>query len=406
VLRYRPLDVCGVVLPLLAGLLAAPSVFAQSPQGVIDCTPSGYGANCQVPLRPGQTEATVNFKPSPPVLGTTELRYQTLVLPGSKEQARPAPAHPSQPDHFVYRWSGTGSETDTIRVMVQTQIPSALLTDTIYLIPSKGPTYHVRIPEYYPYVWLRDTWLPITIRAELQPEPGTPAITKEACERTRFAYQPRAGGTVQPDTGSALWYASGDGSGGCFVEARWKLGDATGDQQLRLTVGDNERVARTEQILTAYGREGPRVVAGIGIFTRHHSKRSLYCPRPDTPEVECASLRFEEDTLKRDFPVRNNNAWETFFGVELPLFLPNQTRNKATTFLSRRTRLLVGSTFDEPTKNVFVGLTIIPLFMPAYERIPVQVQAGWRPTEGGFFAGGSVDGSALISNAFKALGVL
>jgi len=385
---------------LMAGLLVATPALAQS-QGVIDCAPSGHGANCQVPRQPNQTTATIHFRLSPPILGAPNPALQVKELPNGAVGT----ATLSTPGLFTYTWTGAAAGTDTTRLLVQTATSGDILTDTIHLLPAKGPMLAVHIPAYYPYVWLRDTWLPITIRAEIRPQGGSSQLTEDSCERIRFAFQPRAGGQAQPDTGFASWeQMDHDMPGRCIAETRWKLGDATGSQQLRVLVGDNDRVARTDRILTAYGREGPRIVAGIGYFTHHNSERSLYCTTPETPEADCALIRFGEDTLKREFPVSQENVGETFFGVEMPIFYPNQPGSGVATWISKRLRLLVGSTFDEPANNVFVGVSLIPLTVPAFERIPVQIQAGWRPSEGGYFIGGSVDGTALLTNALKALG--
>lgn len=386
----------GGVAGLLVGMsLIVPSQSAAQ-QGLIDCSPSGYSSNCHVQLTAEQTRATIHFRPAVPNLTEVTPVYRVSRPPwdGAVVVAKEENA-----DFYSYTWSGAPATTDTIRLLVQTNSFGTLSSDTIVLLPPRAPAYRVEVPTYASYVWLRDSWHPLTIQPEITSAMGG-RMTAETCNRIRVAFQPHGGGTAQPDTGSARWIASEDR---CVAETRWKFSDATGPQQLRVTVGDGERIARSEQILTGHARQEPRIVAGIAFFTRHHTHAVKYCQTPDTDQDGCREIRFETDTLRVEFPNRDENEIEPFFGVEFPIFLHYQPSTPWISAFSRRTRLVGGSTFDRAADNLFMGVTVIPIFLPPYERIPVQLQAGWR-WRGGFVMGGSVDGTALVTGALKALG--
>lgn len=397
----------GMASLALATLGVATAASAQSsdstppPPGVIDCSRGGHGADCQVQLGTGQTEATILFEPTPRYIGERTVAFRASTLPGGPPV--PVASHRDWQGVFRYTWSGTANPSDTLRVLVQTETFGVLASDTIHLLPPKVPPLRVSTPGYDPHVWLREAWVPRTIRAEVKREGGG-ALTLDSCESTRFAFYPRGGGTVEPDTGSARWEERGYGAEPlCLAETRWKLGDATGGQQLRLVVGDGDRVTRHVSVIDAYARQAPRIAVGYGYFSRFASTEELFCSDRDTPRANCDKVRFEPDTLKREFDVRADGEWQPLIGVEFPIFTSSQPSNRITKFVSKRLRLIAGSSFTRPVDNAFFGVTVIPLYTPSYEGFPVQVQAGWR-MQGGFVGGATVDGSALISSALKALG--
>ena len=391
--RHTPV----ILLALTAVASISSTGLAQ--HGTIDCRPGGHPESCNIPIQPGQTSVTLRFRSSPEILSTRPILYYLRALPsgaidsvltGSDQIAR-------------IEWPVPQAGTDTSRILVQTSGAGVLQTDTIRILPLRRPADRVEIPGYAPFVWLRETWIPSTIRPEIVGVQGD--MDEERCRSIRFAFQPRGGGSVQPDTGIATWVKDpGDVRGRCFAETRWKLGEATGGQQLRVVVGDGQRVAHSERLLHANVREAPRIVAGVAAFTRFIGTTERYCPDRTSPRDGCRDVPTEADSVKREFEVERKNATEPFFGVESPLFLSDQPGNSVTRFMYKRVRFVVGSTFERPMDNLFVGVTVIPLFAPSYERIPLQIQTGWRPREGGYFLGGSLDGSALVQSALKALG--
>lgn len=387
---------------LFVFLLAAMPLSAQS-SGAIDCSVGGQNAACKVQLRPHHTVAHVLFRPSMRLLvDSVKIQYLVAELPGGV--ARPAERDPSARDTYIATWSGAAPPTDTVRLLVQTLSFGALQSDTIVLVPpSRARADSVEAPYMSPYIWLEDDWIPTTISVNVTAIDGSP-MTQERCERVRFAFQPRGGGKVEPDTGNARYEPNlHTANGKCYAETRWKLGEATGTQQLHLVLGDGETVARSDQIVRAYARALPRVVAGLGYFTRHNSKEDRFC-QAGAADSLCVTDKTTADTIKRQVPREERNETEPYFGVEFPVFFSYQPGSGFTRQLYERVRLVVGTTFIEPRENFFIGAAVIPVMSPASEGFPVQLHAAWRPTEGGFMLGIAVDGTNFITNALKVMG--
>lgn len=394
-----------LLMPSTEGIARSPdtrsvSASTLNAQGAIDCTPGGHGPDCILQLAENQTTAAIHFRPSPPIVGASRISYSVLVL-GTGEQDRVATGA-GQIARYV--WTGTDLPKDSVKILVQTNVTGVLQSDTIYLLPPRTTAIDsVYAQAYYPYAWLSNSWMPLTVRAQIKARRGD--MTEARCGRVQIAFQIQGGGETEPDSAIAEWepHQSGDG-GWCMAETRWKLGDA-GPHQLRLRMGDGTRVARSEDVLRAFARERPRIVAGVGYFTRVNVEEERFCPSYETVPTDCARRRTSAgDSIKREVEVERAGETATYFGVDFPLLLSNQPRNPISRFISRRTRLVVGSTFSEPDENFFVGVTVLPLFVPTSEIVSTQIHAGWRPSEGGFFVGASVDGSGLITNALKALG--
>jgi len=380
----------------LAALFAPVGAHAQS--GMIDCSPGGHPPDCRVQLKATDRSAIIVFRPLTPNL-TEAPQYQIAPL-GSGEPAVPATRGSTQ--IYTYAWKSDTVITETVRLLVQSKPTAAVpwQSDTIYLVPFQTPPLHVEIVSYAPYAGLKDTWLPMIVtprfrrddRSELKPE-----------ERVRFKAQAWAGGTVQPDSGMAEWDAV---SRSCYGETRWKLGPATGTQQLRIEVGDDKRVERSHKNLRAFVREGPRVIGGIGFFNRYTKERSRFCPAKRSAVTDCHVLSeaATEDTFEVKFPIREDDEFRPFFGLEVPVILSRQPANRFAQFFARRVRLMGGTSFDEPSENVFVGATVSALAMPEYESSLVQLQAGWQFRSGGYFLGMSIDASSIVTAALKTLG--
>lgn len=381
-----------IVTPLLVPRLAAGQAAGVGP--LVDCTPSGRGAECRIALEKDQRYVPVEFRLATPYLGSAPLELRARVLPSGSDIAIERDAENPALYRLTHRL--TTDPADTVRILVQSVGLGVPLSDTIHLIPPPTARQVRTEPQNYaPFVWLRESWIPLTIHPEIVPVDG-PALTPETCEQIRFAYQPRGGGTAQPDTGSARWVDER-----CLAETRWKLGDAAGEQQLRLVVGGDERTARETEVFRANARQTPRIVVGVAHYTRHEHRVERFCAAPDTPEAQCKETRFGADTVKLSFE-ETEASEQAFFAVDFPVILRAQPTGFRS-LVSERLRLTVGSTFVRPQDNAFVGLTLLPLLEPATEGFPVQLHAGWR-INGGYVFGGSIDGTALIKNVLTALG--
>ena len=386
---------------LAFGVLVPLSARAQS--GLIDCSASGNPPDCRVPLKATDRSATIMFRLTNPNLSEAP---KILIAPlGTGDAAVQITEGASRT--YTYPWKSDTVIRSTVRLLVQT-VPTAVVplqSDTIYLVPPQATPIDVVVRRYAPYAGLKDTWLPMVITPQFEHQ-NQSQLTEAECAKVRFKAQAGAAGTVAPDSGRGQWDAANHR---CVGETRWRLGPATGTQQLRFDIGDDKDVAQSHGMLRAFSREGPRVIGGVGYFNRYSATRTFYCPvkRPSNPATECA--REEPNALTADtFQVkrreRRDNEVRPFAGIEVPIVLSHQPANSVGQFFARRVRLLAGTGIDEPGENMFVGATISALFFPEYESSLVQLQGGWQFRRGGYFIGASIDASSLLSAALKSLG--
>ncbi len=202
---------------------------------------------------------------------------------------------------------------------------------------------------------------------------------------------------MSPDTGNAT-YEHGAKPYNCFVIARWKFADVAGWQDFGVRVGDE--LVRVRGV----AREGPRIVAGVALFTRHTKDDTRYCETYDQAFDDCHESRESfVDTVKKEEKATHDDQWQPFFAVEAPFLWRRQSSSTKVQRLHMHLRLVGGSSFVEPTENFFIGVTALPILGTELESLPIQIQTAWR-WNGGFVGGLSVDGSALLTNALKALG--
>lgn len=385
----------GHVLPALALLLTAPSLRAQTP-GAIDCSPGGHAADCRIPLRPGQTSLQIRFRPTIlPAAGKTE-HYHVL---GEGVVATEASATATEPG--IIEWRGSITPTRPVPIIVERKNPPHLTT-TIQILPPEGPVPLTLQNNLGAYVAHRDSWIPLLLRVGIGRENGA-FLTEEECTAVRYRVTPLPNGEAEADSGVGA-YDPDDNKYRCYAEFRWKLANVTGDQQLRITAGDGTRFTREESQLGAYAREPARIVVGAGLFSRHRADETRFCESYEQEVEECAENRgTTEDSIKRTRDVTMENRWEPYFAIEVPITPSVQPGNAGLRFLSRRVRLVGGSTFDRPLDNFFVGLGVVPLVLPRWEDAKVQLHGAWR-WNGGFMAGVTFDGSGVLSGVLKTLG--
>lgn len=377
------------LVPAVAAALLASSPLAAQSQGTIDCTPGGHGEKCEVRLRAGQTSEVIRFRPTVP--GPTKFKVDGL--PGGQITVNVG-ADNTAPV-FVTR---SAAQTDTTVLLVETADLSITRRDTIRIYPFVAARTVEAQDDLATYVWIRNTWIPLGLRVAVRPVGGT-QLTEDECRQVGFSLQAMPEGDVTPDTGRAIYEAQSDTSRyNCFVNARWKLADGAGEQEIAVRVGD--RVT----LVPGVAREGPRIVVGTGWFTKHADEDTRYCNDYGEAFESCRAERTAlADSIKKTGSGSDKSVWRPFFGVEAPFLVTRQPTNGVVRWLQSSVRVVGGSTFVKPEENFFVGLTVSPLFQTELESLPLQVQAAWR-LNGGFVAGLSVDGSGLLSTALKALG--
>jgi hypothetical protein len=378
------------IAPVVTSLLSAASLSAQS-KGIIDCTLGGHGPNCEVNLATGQRSVFIHFRPTVSLPAGAPLKYNVQGTHILRQVSLGADNTGQIP------WSNPTPPTDTVLILVQTSGVPILQSDTIRIIPAAAPSRSVMPQDNLaPYVWLRNNWVPTPLRIGLA-TPGGPPLSEKECESLRYSLQAIPEGDVSPDTGSAT-YEAGARPYNCFVVARWKLADVAGRQDFGVRVG-NELVR-----VHGVAREGPRIVAGLALFTRHVSEQTRYCVNYEQAFNDCHTDRESfADTVKKKRDETGENAWQPFFAVEAPFLWRQQFTNRGLQKLQRHLRLVGGSSFVKPTDNFFLGVTFLPVLGTELESLPIQIETAWR-WNGGFVGGLSVDGTGLLTNALKALG--
>lgn len=386
---HFPKSVPWRLVPALAAALLASSPLAAQSQGAIDCTPGGHGEKCEVRLRAGQVSETIRFRPTVPGPKT----FKVDGLPGG--QITVTVGADNTAPVFVTR---SAAQTDTTVLLVETADLSITRMDTIRVYPFVAARTVEVQDNLETYAWIRNTWIPLGLRIAVRPV-GAKQLTEDECRQVSFSLQAMPEGDVTPDTGRAVYEAQTDPNRyTCFVNARWKLADGAGRQEIAVRVGD--RVT----LVPGVAREGPRIIGGLAWFTKHTDEDTRYCADYSEAFKICRTERTVlADSIKKTGDGSDKSVWRPFFGVEAPLLVTRQPANDVVEWLQRSVRVMGGTTFVKPEDNFFVGLTVSPLIQTELESLPLQVQAAWR-VNGGFVAALSVDGSGLLSNALKALG--
>lgn len=376
-----------LVPAVFASFFGSLSVAAQT-EGALDCRPGGHTEKCEVQLAAGQTSELIRFRPTVP--GPRAFRVQGLT-----EDPLIVSVHPDGTAHFSVTESAP--PTKKIQVIVES-VEAPLQRDTIHILPA-ATAREIEVQDNLArYVWTRNSWIPMGLRIGVSAAGGA-QLTREECQQVRFSLQPMPEGDATPDTGRADYEPQrGSRSYTCFVNARWKLADATGEQEIGVRVG-NDLV-----LVPGLAREGPRIVGGLALFAKHADEDTRYCNDYAQDFSACSDDRLTfADSVKKTQAGSDDWVWRPFFAVEAPLLINRQSRRGALQFIQSRIRVVAGSSFIKPTDNFFIGLTASPLYQTELESLPLQLQLAWR-INGGLVGGLSVDGTALLSNALKAFG--
>lgn len=67
---------------------------------------------------------------------------------------------------------------------------------------------------------------------------------------------------------------------------------------------------------------------------------------------------------------------QPYFALEMPIFLGYRPGNGISRFAYERLRMVVGMTFEQPEKNLLVGLSVMPLLSSSSEDSPFQLSVG------------------------------
>lgn len=327
-------------------------------------------------------------------------------------------------------WRGLARPDTTVELAFAAHDGHRLQMDTARITPELAPTrknplalfttpYHRTVPRY---VWVRGDHIPVTIpvaidsvgttvRAGLSDDSAralTMWRTREYCERVRVVFTALQGGKASPDSARAMWYPRREGmawhprDGRCVVETRWRLADDAGEQQMNVVVGDDSIVARTRFLVTAFGRQPPRLTGGYGYFGGLRQDRRVICA--EARERSRCTNRGDTDTVT--VQVRDGGG-SAYFAVEFPLFLRYQVSEGAGVgkYFSEHVRIVIGSTFERPGDNIFLGLAVLPLLSGASEAAPFQLSAGVG-SHGirTWYVGMSLDASTIVTPVLTAIG--
>lgn len=306
---------------------------------------------------------------------------------------------------------GRDLRIDTVRITAQAA-PKKSAPLAVYTTP-----YHGTVPRY---VWIRGDHVPVTIPVSIDdigggvPIDTTPEArrarlrrARQRCDQVRVVFTALQGGKVSPDSVQAIWHPRRTAErwdsieGRCLAETRWRLADDAGEQQMNVLVG-GDSIARSRFTVTAFARHAPRLIGGYGYFAGLRQDRDVTCA-----EIRSSSRctdRPDSDTLT--IQVREGGG-SAYFAVEFPLFLRYQISEGAgvAKYLSEHLRIVLGSTFERPADNIFVGFAILPLLSGASEASPFQISAGfgsrgWKTR----YIGMSLDASTIISPVLAAIG--
>jgi hypothetical protein len=273
-----------------------------------------------------------------------------------------------------------------------TAASGGVLTGTVVLIPPESTPVRVTLNSSSitkSHIWLRNEFVPTTTRIRINVADST------TCENIRFQFRPRLNGLATPDTGRAVWLR-----GKCVADTRWKLGDAAGQQEMDVTIGGDKGIVSQRIQMIAYGRQGPRLTAGLGLFRQIVRNQSFLCTsRTDNPG--CATV---ETLPKKITTTQRADGTEPFFALEFPLLSYRRGRGPVAQVM-RHTRLVAGTTFNNPEDNPFLGVAVFPLIRAASEEIPFQLSTGMTlkaPRHP--YVGLSLDASTLVTSILKVLG--
>lgn len=384
----------------LAVCLSTVSVDGQT-RDALGCATAASAAQCRIPLAHGQKEAQFTLA----VPHTTTTAGVKFTASANVCCVEPRIVEPDANGLLALTWKAAAAPTDTVRISFATRRGGELAVDTVRLFVPRTPPGAVH-SEPHPgdtdrFVWVRGDHIPVPVAVRID-SIGSSKITEERCEEVRFVFRPRMGGKVSPDSGMAVWYPDEDDEDAeCRAETRWLLADDAGEQQMDVEIGGTGTVGRRRFSVSAYARHTPRLSAGLGWFRNIETDREVSCAdAPDAPQctgkasTELVTVSGREDRAA------------TYFSLEFPIFLGYQPPEGLATWLSERLRLTVGSTFNHPEDNPFIGLALMPIVFPASEAAPFQLSAGmgvgrWRQQ----YVGMSLDASEVARTVLSVIGL-
>jgi len=411
-LRGAMIQVVALVSVLLALGVQVAACLAQ--ESFVTCGVQ-HDPACRVSLRPGQKSVTVSVRPNAAYLAdSTHTKVLTVVSNRCCIDTATVRLDPN--GYAAIRWTATEPFDSTVTLNVVGQASGAERLDTITLVAEKKADSTIvvsRNSSRTAYAWIRNEFVPTVTRIVVE-SVGNRPVTQEDCERIRYSFQPLLKGEATPDSGFTVWErppqqpfarllsrTPPDTTSRCIAYTRWKMGDMTGLHQMEVELhGDGIKPERVE--LRGYGRQGVRVAAGLGLFRSIERDRDFLC-RARTDDAACAN----EDTFpKKVTATHRADGTEAFVGLDFPVILGYSASSPIPRFLSRRLRVIAGTTLNNPEKNPFLGVTLMPLIAPAAEELPMQISVGMtingpkRP-----MYGLSLDASSLAAPVLRVLGV-
>jgi hypothetical protein len=269
--------------------------------------------------------------------------------------------------------------------------------------PEEASIRSVKVHELdddHAYVWIRGDYVPRPIWVDIDSIGGRP-IDEAQCAQIKYRFLPLQGGTASPDSGFTQFDSAHHGAPRpvCTAETRWKLADAAGEQQL-LVDFSGTRIQRQRVQVSGLARQGPRLSGGVGWFQAHRGEREITCNSRDQHSA-CSDVPADSFPATRKGNIRDESV-EPYFAVELPIFFAYESHHELHKYLFEHVRLVLGSTFEQPEENYFVGLALLPLFSSASEYSPFQINAGH--SKRGWYAGMSLDASTIVKPIFSVFG--
>lgn len=249
-------------------------------------------------------------------------------------------------------WTGIPAQRP-VGIQVWIDLDSGIVVSRLITISWQG----IRKASRMSLVAMGDTQS--TYRNDYLPKPvvvGIRGVTDQSeCEHQAVHFVPYLDGKTGPDTALATWAAE---TRKCEAEGSWKLADAVGYQfVLAELAGPNGRDVQPARVV-GYAREPARLVAAVAGLAREPQLHAL-------------------------------------FGVETPLFTSVHWL-----------RVFVGTTFNDPSQQIYVGILVWPVINNRNESLPFQLNVGTRVGPARrvkLYAAISYDASSLITAILKAI---
>jgi hypothetical protein len=400
----------GRLLIALGILISAMAARPAAAQGLLTCNLPPLGTDCSTTLAPGQDTIQLSVYVGVPTVAGTDTARVTVSSSHCCVRPQVATADRNGYVNLTWRAAEPPDTTVTIALVQRDPVTNTTRTGVVGLFqPDDRPIRTIGyLDRTQTYVWVRGDHVPVEVPISVLSvgwavsNGSPPPMTQDLCESVRFAFHPRMEGKASPDTGHATWHPlESDPGRQCRVETRWKLADDAGEQNMEVHLGGGNGIQSTRFPIRAIARQTPRLSGGFGYFQDLRQDREISCG--DEPEhAKCAG---KPDSVDVTVQVRNG-AFTPFFGLEFPIFFGYQPREGVSTYLSERLRVVLGSTFERPEDNFFVGLSLMPLVSGASEASPFQLSMGvGRKGLRTWYLGMSLDASTIVSPILATFGV-